>query len=139
MTEEDARAVRELRSPLRAVFTAASEDEAVQRVNLLLEHARCAVRLARGEQGLRYEFRSGGRLPERVECLAAGELAEALRTDGFERMRVCADETCTDVFVDASRNQSRRFCRPETCGNRNNVAAFRSRRRGVGSGHGRRT
>lgn len=88
MTEEDARAVRELRSPLRAVFTAASEDEAVQRVNLLLEHARCAVRLARGEQGLRYEFRSGGRLPERVECLAAGELAEALRTDGFERMRV---------------------------------------------------
>lgn len=132
VTEDDARAVREMRPALRGVFTAASADEAVARVNRLLLDAGCVPQLARDGDGiLHYElFRPDGPLPRRIEAHAAGELAEALRMKGFSRMRVCADNTCTDVFVDSSRNRSRRFCRPETCGNRNSVAAYRARRRG---------
>jgi predicted RNA-binding Zn ribbon-like protein len=43
-------------------------------------------------------------------------------------MNTCADESCGDVFVDASRNRSRRYC-SDTCANRLNVAAHRRRRR----------
>ncbi|MEO7071362.1 MAG: CGNR zinc finger domain-containing protein, partial [Nostocoides sp.] len=36
-------------------------------------------------------------------------------------------EDCDDVFVDLSRNRSKRFC-DAICGNRENVAAYRARR-----------
>lgn len=128
-TDDDATAARELRPALRAVFTAESPEQAVQRVNTMLERSGCVPRLVPGEHGLAYEFKPIGPLVQRIEGVAAGGLAEVLRAGGFDRMRTCADTTCSDVFVDASRNLSRRFCRPETCGNRNNVASYRARRR----------
>jgi predicted RNA-binding Zn ribbon-like protein len=45
-----------------------------------------------------------------------------------ERMGVCADRQCADVYVDASPAGHRRFC-SVTCQNRTRVAAFRARRR----------
>ena len=65
-----------------------------------------------------------------------GELVPLLDRDavvigdgGFDRLRLCARDDCDDVFVDASRNRSRRFCDPATCGNRAHVAAYRARQR----------
>ena len=45
-----------------------------------------------------------------------------------DRMGVCADRQCADVYVDASPAGHRRFC-SVTCQNRTRVAAFRARRR----------
>ena len=50
---------------------------------------------------------------------------------GPGRFGTCADDGCTGVFLDTSRNQSRRFC-SDRCATRANVAALRSRRRGSG-------
>ena len=44
----------------------------------------------------------------------------------------CASPTCRDVFVDLSRNRSRRYCDSRTCGNRLHVAAYRARRSQAG-------
>ena len=41
---------------------------------------------------------------------------------------VCSSATCTNVFVDASPNRSRRYC-SDRCSSRANVAAYRARRR----------
>jgi len=49
---------------------------------------------------------------------------------GWTRLGLCAAEDCQDVFVDTSRNSSRRFC-SETCASRAGVAAYRSRQRGA--------
>jgi predicted RNA-binding Zn ribbon-like protein len=45
-----------------------------------------------------------------------------------QRLRSCASPSCQNVFVDLSRNRSRRYCDSRTCGNRLHVAAYRARR-----------
>lgn len=129
VTDDDAQRARALRPALRDVFTAATEAEAVRAVNRLLDASRCRPRLAERQGGLRVAFTLVGPLVQRLHDAAATELAEILVAGGFDRMRTCADAVCTDVFVDASRNRSRRYCRQERCGNRNHVAAYRARQR----------
>ena len=55
---------------------------------------------------------------------------DVIRADEMSRFSVCADEDCEGVVLDLSRNRSRKFC-SVACGNRNAVAAYRSRRRGA--------
>jgi hypothetical protein len=49
---------------------------------------------------------------------------------GADRLGVCSSPPCTNAFVDASPNRSRRYC-SERCASRVNVAAYRARRRAV--------
>jgi CGNR zinc finger len=55
------------------------------------------------------------------------------------RLAVCGNSACRLVFVDDSRNQSRRWCDDAGCGNRVRVRRYREERRQssrVGSGEG---
>lgn len=47
---------------------------------------------------------------------------------GPSRLGVCAASPCTNVYVDTSPNQSRRYC-SDRCSSRANVAAYRARKR----------
>jgi predicted RNA-binding Zn ribbon-like protein len=47
---------------------------------------------------------------------------------GASRLGVCQAAKCTQVFVDTSPNQSRRYC-SERCSSRANVAAYRARQK----------
>lgn len=49
-------------------------------------------------------------------------LLGALRILGDERFRAGVSPTCNGVFVDVSRGGRRRYCMPDLCGNRINVA-----------------
>jgi predicted RNA-binding Zn ribbon-like protein len=130
-TPDDLAALRALRPRLRAVFTATDLSEAARLVNTLIEEAGALPQLtAHDGEPLHLHFaRPDATLAERVTTEVAMGLASVLRDDGLDRFRVCASGTCADVFVDTSRNRSRRFCDPETCGNRAHVAAHRARRR----------
>jgi len=44
--------------------------------------------------------------------------AELLASDRLRRVRECASADCTWLFVDGSRNRSRRWCEMRACGNR---------------------
>jgi predicted RNA-binding Zn ribbon-like protein len=44
-----------------------------------------------------------------------------------ERVRVCAADDCVWVFLDTSKNRSRRWCDMKQCGNRNKVRRFHRR------------
>ncbi len=46
------------------------------------------------------------------------DAADLLTSKGLERVGRCADERCGWLFVDTSRNRSRRWCSMESCGNR---------------------
>ncbi|MDR6909325.1 putative RNA-binding Zn ribbon-like protein [Rhodococcus fascians] len=59
-------------------------------------------------------------------------LLSALRILGFERFRAYASPTCNGVFVDVSRGGRRRYCMPDLCGSRINVANHRQRRNARG-------
>ena len=58
---------------------------------------------------------------------ASGEL---LRTNGdLVRVRECGSATCEWLFIDKSRNHTRRWCDMNDCGNRAKVRRFRARQR----------
>ena len=44
--------------------------------------------------------------------------ADLLTSSGLSALRVCASESCAWLFLDTSRNGSRRWCSMRTCGNR---------------------
>jgi predicted RNA-binding Zn ribbon-like protein len=70
-------------------------------------------------------------LQTRMAVEAAMAFVDILRTGERDRLKVCARDDCDDVFVDLSKNRSKRFC-DATCGNRVNVAAYRARQAGTG-------
>jgi predicted RNA-binding Zn ribbon-like protein len=71
-------------------------------------------------------------LADRIAAHLAMGLAQLVVAGQGRRVRSCASPTCRNVFVDESRNQSRRYCDSRTCGNRQHVAAYRARRLAAG-------
>jgi predicted RNA-binding Zn ribbon-like protein len=58
--------------------------------------------------------------------------AELLESNELGRVRMCAGQGCGWLFLDRSRNNSRRWCASGDCGNRARVDRFRARQqRGV--------
>jgi predicted RNA-binding Zn ribbon-like protein len=72
-------------------------------------------------------------LPSRMTAHFAMGLAWLVVAGQAHRIRTCASPTCTKVFVDLSKNSSRRYCDSRTCGNRLHVAAYRARRQQSGA------
>src|SRR6202012_5111043 len=67
-------------------------------------------------------------LVDRMAVEAAMAFVDVVRQGELDRIRVCESANCDAVFVDLSKNSSRRFC-STTCQNRVNVAASRARHR----------
>jgi predicted RNA-binding Zn ribbon-like protein len=52
---------------------------------------------------------------------------DLLTSDAMERVHVCKSETCRWVFLDTSKNHSRRWCDMKICGNRMKARRFQAR------------
>ena len=107
-TRSDLAEVRALRDELRGAFTAASETDAVRRLNAVLSRSDAKPRLEQIDGAWR--IRWVGRLVDSVASATAMSLLEAIRDDGWQRFGLCAGAPCCCVFVDRSKNRSRRFC-----------------------------
>jgi predicted RNA-binding Zn ribbon-like protein len=57
--------------------------------------------------------------------------AELLVSDALGRVKKCADPTCGWLFLDTSRNRSRRWCDMRDCGNRAKASRFYQNKRGA--------
>jgi predicted RNA-binding Zn ribbon-like protein len=55
--------------------------------------------------------------------------AELLTSDRLDRVRVCSADDCDWLFLDQSKNRTRRWCDMTVCGNRNKVRQFRRAQR----------
>jgi predicted RNA-binding Zn ribbon-like protein len=66
---------------------------------------------------------------EAVLATVARDAIDLLTGPDIERMRECAESTCSVLFVDASRPGKRRWCSMSRCGNKVKKAAFRKRHR----------
>lgn len=130
VTEADLGAVKEVRERLRAAFEAPDTDAAAAAVNDVLEASGAHPYLS-SHDGNPWHFHytpADAPLAQHVAAEAAMGLGVVLADGGFDRLQVCEGEKCLDVFVDRSKNRSRRFCSPEICGNRASVKAYRRRR-----------
>jgi predicted RNA-binding Zn ribbon-like protein len=131
-TDAEVRAVRRVRRHLREIFdmSATGDDVgAVAAVNQLIAGTGAVPQLVEHDGSpLHLHFTPGDApLDRRIGADIGVALAIVIRDGGLERLRVCDAPGCGRVFVDLSRNRSRRYC-DTLCGNRQNVAAYRRRR-----------
>ncbi|MGZ8693399.1 MAG: CGNR zinc finger domain-containing protein [Gaiellaceae bacterium] len=126
ISSRDLAQIRVLRDSLRAAFTAGDEEAAVQELNGVLRRSTAKPQF--GRVGREWRVSWVGRLADTVAAAAAMSLLEAIRDDGWERLGLCAGAPCCCVFVDRSKNRSRRFC-SDLCADRVAQALHRERRR----------
>ncbi|MEU9510258.1 CGNR zinc finger domain-containing protein [Micromonospora sp. NPDC048170] len=127
-TEDELRAVRDLRPRLRRVWYADIEG-VVAIVNELLRENDALPQLITHDDEP-YHIHAVPRdapLATRMAVEAAMALADLVRTGELGRLRICDHPDCENVLVDLSKNRSRRFC-DAGCGNRAAVTAYRARK-----------
>jgi predicted RNA-binding Zn ribbon-like protein len=131
VTEAEAAEFGPVALQLRAVFdanAAGDVDQAAARVNELLIQTGARPQLD-SHDGEPWHLHFHGRDTSPAVGWAAGcatGLAVVLGTSLHGRLGVCTAERCDRVYVDTSRNGTRRFC-STACQNRIKAAAFRSR------------
>lgn len=125
---------RRLRAALYEVFTSvAREDdppgEALAALNACLREAGARLCLSGGGRSYGWSFDPSAR--QNLEWplwLVARSAAELLTSDEeVGRLKLCDARDCGWLFIDASRNRSRRWCDMADCGNRAKARRYRKR------------
>jgi predicted RNA-binding Zn ribbon-like protein len=132
-TTADLDAVLALRPRLRAVWQATATEDRASLVNDLLSDSGARPRLVDHGGGWGWHLHVTGpdaSLEHRLAAQAGFALADLVRLRETSRLRRCEAPACDAVFVDLSKNRSRRYCDTGNCGNRQHVAAYRERRAG---------
>ncbi|MGI5183558.1 CGNR zinc finger domain-containing protein [Dactylosporangium sp. CA-152071] len=135
-TDAELADVRALRPRLRELWHA-EEDRVVGIVNQLLRAAQALPQLVKHD-GYAYHLHatpSDAPLADRMAVEAAMAFVDVVRSNELSRLRVCAYPGCGDVFVDLSKNRSKRFC-DNSCGNKAAVGAYRARKAAAGGADG---
>lgn len=131
-------AARRLREALYRIFSGIARGEGSRTADLTVldRHLRSALRRLRlraGDGGFRWSVAEPpARLSELLWPVALSA-ADLLRSDRLERVKECDGETCSWMFIDESRNRSRRWCDMADCGNRAKARRFHRRHRGDGA------
>ena len=125
--------VRDYRARLDAIVTnceAGDETAAIDQINDLLSQTGASPQIVAhdGRGPHLHVSRPTAPLADRMAAHFAMGLAWLVVAGEAGRIRSCESPACRSVFVDFSKNRSRRYCDSRTCGNRLHVAAYRARK-----------
>jgi len=125
--------VRAHRARLDSIVTnceAGDEAAAIDQINDLLSETGASPQVVAhdGRGPHLHVSRPTAPLADRIAAHFAMGLAWLVVAGEASRIRTCESPTCREVFVDFSKNRSRRYCDSRTCGNRLHVAAYRARK-----------
>ena len=129
LTPRAVKAVATTGDLVREVAVADSQARVMDRLNALLALASPKPYATDhdGELHLHYAAPEAGALEQLTTTVAMG-LSQVVVQHGWQRLGVCAAEGCGNVYLDTSRNASRRYC-SNTCSSRSTVAAYRARKK----------
>ena len=129
LTAREVKAVASTSDLVRGVARAQTRADVIGGLNALLALAapRPYATDHDGDLHLHYAAPEAGALDQLTTTVAMG-LSQLVVQHGWQRLGVCAAEGCGNVYVDTSRNASRRYC-SNTCSSRSTVAAYRARQR----------
>ncbi|WP_029088189.1 CGNR zinc finger domain-containing protein [Brevibacterium album] len=131
--EADAEALRILREDMRTALLEEKGEERARRtaafVNELYRRTRTLPELQKhGEWDWHlHAVPNEAALSVRVAADIAVALTDLIVDGELSRIGTCAAPGCGGVFIDFSRNRSKRFCDRGNCANRTHVAAYRAR------------
>lgn len=116
-----ARAV-ELREALYPVFVAARAEDAPRDADVAVLNRELSLALGRlrvrpADGGFAWGWEEGAEL-DRVLWPVVRDAAELLVSGDLRRVGLCCGDNCDWLYLDTSRNRSRRWCDMQSCGNR---------------------
>lgn len=123
-----------LREALYRVFVAVTRgepaaDDGLALLNAAVADALARLRLRPEGDGFGWAWASEGATLERMLWPVARSAAELLTSPRLGRVRQCAGGPCGWLFLDTSKNGSRRWCSMAGCGNRAKARRHYARRR----------
>jgi predicted RNA-binding Zn ribbon-like protein len=112
-----------IRDLLHSIFTAIANrrsvsSERLSQLNSALAQSPGLLRLRKNSNGIETEWTSAADGLQQILFAILASTAELLASDRSGRIRECASPDCTWLFLDESRNRSRRWCDMSACGNR---------------------
>jgi len=124
----------ELRESLYRIYLATISGETPGRGDLEvldreLAEAQAHLRVVPAEGRFVWRFHDGGDRLDRVLWEIVDDAADLLSSDDLQRVKECRGRSCAWLFLDESRNRSRRWCDMGDCGNRAKARRYYRRRR----------
>jgi predicted RNA-binding Zn ribbon-like protein len=114
---------RGLRQGLYQIFSAIAEGRPAGRKDLATLNAALSEALGQSQvapraDGFVWSWNNEDRVLHRVLWPIARSAADLLTSGDLSRLRQCEGNNCTWLFLDTSKNGSRRWCEMKVCGNR---------------------
>ncbi|MEA2574373.1 MAG: hypothetical protein QOH93_1671 [Chloroflexia bacterium] len=135
--EEAVAAVRKFRHALYRVFTGYSlglpvSEEALEALNAELPVALAHMRLRNGANGFQWGWDQESDDLTKMLWPVARSAVDLLTEEGrrLERVHQCAANDCGWLFIDMSKNHSRRWCDMSNCGNQAKARRHYHRKKG---------
>lgn len=124
----------ELREALFRVFVALGIGERATAGDLAildreLGEALAHRRLVPDDGRLAWDIVGGENRLDRILWLLVDDAADLLSSELLDRVKECGGPDCSWLFVDESRNRSRRWCEMRECGNRAKQRRYQRRRK----------
>jgi predicted RNA-binding Zn ribbon-like protein len=127
-TLESARGLRETIYAVFADLAAGREQPAaLDDLERALREELPNARLARHGGRFAWTWDGPAGSPEHIRWQVLQSAAQLLTSNRLSRVRVCGASDCGWLFIDTTRNRSRRWCDMKVCGNREKLRRFRSR------------
>ena len=105
--------------------------EDIQTISAEAAEAHAHAQLMKSDDGFEWDWPETDDLARPVWPIARAALDVLTNDEDRSLLRQCSDDTCAWLFVDRTKNHSRRWCDMNTCGSRNKVREFRQRQKRV--------
>ena len=127
--------VKELREGAASVFYslldgAAPAAATIKTLEKYFRSARDHQRLTWSDGRLVWDWTEADPSPELVLWLPSLSAAHLMTSEDMQRVRACGNAECRWLFLDTSKNHTRRWCDMRICGNRMKARRFKAQRRG---------
>jgi predicted RNA-binding Zn ribbon-like protein len=127
-----------LREAMHQVFLAAATDRRVRPESLELLNGELGRAMARSQvvladSGYAWVWAEGGRALDSMLWPIARSAADLLTAGDLSTVRQCGGRACGWLFLDTSRNRTRRWCDMRVCGNRAKARRHHERVRAAGA------
>ena len=125
---------KRLREVIFQVFSGISRRQGAARspleeLNRMIPGILCRSRLVVSKSGYAWVPANDRSPLETILWWVSRSAMDLLISKDLETLRECAAPNCSWLFLDRSKNKTRRWCDMKTCGNRDKVRRFRMRRR----------
>jgi len=124
----------EIREAIFRIFKAVAEDalpedEYLVTLSAVVADAQSHARLVPKANGFRWDWTGKADDLDYLFWPVVRSAADFLTSDDLDTVRVCASDSCNWLFIDTSKNHSRRWCNMKSCGNREKARRFYTRKK----------